>query len=414
MQTKLYLTLCGCSLLLLAAKQTSAQKGMNSLYSSYGIGDLEDKDYSRNFGVGSAGIGRRSGNYLNELNPASYSALPAQRFFFEVSGAGRMMQYSTSTYTQSAGDINFKKIAMGFKAAKPWGVSIGVTPFSNIDYKVLNTKYITGTPTGVRSAIEGSGGLTRAYLSNAVQLGKHFSVGLSGAFLFGNVTTTDSTGSTGASSDVFTENVRSLRNFNLTSGLQYSTRVGNMIMGAGLTYRMQTKLRSSQTFTIKDNSDNTFYEEDVRTSDYIIPAQYGAGLSLTNGRLTAVADYKMSDWAGKNSNDGDYVYTKSQRVAGGLEYSFYKYYLNNRVEGLSLQLGANYQNSYMKVKGQDIRDFGVTAGASLPAGSTLRYYVGLEVGQRGTQNKGLIQENYVNIVFSLSMRDLWFFKRVEY
>ncbi|UYQ93854.1 hypothetical protein MKQ68_01935 [Chitinophaga horti] len=411
MQNKLYLTIY---FLLLASLHASAQKGINSLYSAYGIGDLEERDYSRNFGVGSAGIGRRTGNFLNEQNPASYSALPNQRFFFEVSGAAKMVQYSTTSYTQNAGDINFKKIAMGFKAGRIWGMSFGVTPFSSIDYKVLNTKYITGTPTGVRSAIEGSGGLTRTYFSNAVQLGKHFSVGLSGAFLFGNVTTTDSTGGTGQRADVFTENVRGLHNFNLTSGLQYMGRVGNMQLGAGLTYRLQTKLKSDQTFTIKDNSDNTFFEDDVNTKHYIIPAQYGAGLSLTNGRFTALADYRMSDWTGKNTNLDDYVYTKSHRVAGGLEYSFYKYYLSNRVEGVSIQLGANYQTSYIKVKGQDIRDFGITAGVSLPAGNTLRYYVGLEVGQRGTQNKGLIQENFANIVFSLSMRDLWFFKRVEY
>lgn len=414
MQNKLYLTICGCSLMLLVNLQASAQKGLNSLYSAYGIGDLEERDYSRNFSVGSAGIGRRTGNFLNEQNPASYSALPTQRFFFEVSGAGKMAQYNSSTITQSAGDINFKKIAIGFKAAKTWGVSFGVTPYSNIDYKVLNTKYITGTPTGVRSAIEGSGGLTRAYLSNAVQLGKHFSVGLSGAFLFGNVTTTDSTGGTGQSTDVFTENVRSLNNFQLTSGLQYSGKVGNMVLGAGVTYRLQTKLRSDETFSIKDNNSNTYYEEDVKTGRYTLPAQYGAGLSLTNGRFTALADYRMSDWSGSNANQGDYVYTKSQRVAGGLEYSFYKYYMASRVEGMSLQLGANYQNSYMKIKGQDIRDFGVTAGVSMPAGSTLRYYIGLEVGQRGTQQRSLIRENFVNVVFSLSMRDLWFFKRVEY
>ncbi|MCK7560079.1 hypothetical protein MKQ70_36235 [Chitinophaga sedimenti] len=48
MQNKLYLTICGCSLMLLVNLQASAQKGLNSLYSAYGIGDLEERDYSRN------------------------------------------------------------------------------------------------------------------------------------------------------------------------------------------------------------------------------------------------------------------------------------------------------------------------------------------------------------------------------
>jgi hypothetical protein len=43
----------------------------------------------------------------------------------------------------------------------------------------------------------------------------------------------------------------------------------------------------------------------------------------------------------------------------------------------------------------------------------LRYYLGLEGGQRGTSSSGLITENYLNVVLNLGLKDNWFFKRKE-
>lgn len=403
----------GC-FLLLAAEHVQAQKGVNSLYSAFGIGDLEEKDYSRNFGMGSAGIARASGSFLNELNPASYGRIPMETFLFEVSLAGKAMQYNTSTVSQPAGDINFKRLAMGFKPMKAWGVSIGLMPYSRVDYKLLNTKFIEGTSSGIRNAIEGSGGINRLYFSNAIQLTKNLSLGLSSAFLFGPVTTTDSLGSTGTSDDVYSEQKRFYRNFNFTGGLQYSGVIGQWQLGAGLTYRFKTSLTTEDDFSIHSKDATVLFKEKRSSRDYVLPEQIGAGLSLTNGRITWVADYRQQNWKGANLNNQDYKYVNSQRYAAGVEYSFYKYYFDSRVEGLSLQAGFNYHTGYMQIKGQQINDLGFSLGGSLPSKTGhLRYYLGVEAGQRGTAVKSLVKENYINFVLHLSLRDNWFFKRKE-
>ncbi len=404
----------GCCLLL-AASQAPAQKGVNSLYSSFGIGDLEEKDYSRNFGMGSAGIARPSISYLNELNPASYSRLPMETFFFEASLAGKSLQYNGTNLNQSAGDFNFKRISMGFKASKYWGISVGLMPYSRVDYKLLNTKFVEGTSTGIRNAVEGTGGINRLYLSNAIQLGKHLSLGISSAFLFGPVTTVDSLGSTGTSSDIYTQQKRFLKNFNFTTGLQYNRHIGEWEVGAGLTYRLRTQLSSEENFSIRSAGETVLFQEDRSSRDYTLPEQWGGGLSLTNGKITWVADYRQQNWQGTNDNKQDYRYVNSQRFAGGMEYSFYKYYFNQKVEGLSIQAGLSYHTGYIQVKGQTINDLGVSVGTSLPSRTGhLRYYLGLEGGQRGTSGAGLIRENYLNVVLHLSLRDNWFFKQKEY
>lgn len=402
----------GC--LLLLTLHVQAQKGVNSLYSAFGIGDLEEKDYSRSFGVGSAGIGRGSGNFLNELNPASYSRLPMETFFFEASVAGKTVQYNTSSSYQTAGDIGFKRFALGFKAHKRWGLSLGLMPYSRVDYKLLNTRSIEGTGSSIRNSVEGSGGINRLYFSNAVQLTKNFSIGASAAMLFGPVSTTDSLGGGGSTEDVYSEVNNAYRSFELNTGLQYSGQVGEWQLGAGLTYRLQSQLVNSQDFSLKDADQNVLYTETRKAVDYRLPEQIGAGIHISNGQLAWLMDYRQQNWQGLNENKSDYKYITAQRYAGGMEYTFYRDYFNTRMEGLILQAGVNYSTGYLRVKGEPLTDFGVTAGASLPSRTGhLRYYIGLEGGQRGRAVKGLVKENYLNVVLHLSLRDNWFFKRRE-
>ncbi|WP_119078921.1 hypothetical protein [Chitinophaga alhagiae] len=402
----------GC--LFLLTLQAQAQKGVNSLYSAFGIGDLEEKDYSRSFGVGSAGIARGSDNFLNELNPASYSRLPMETFFFEASVAGKTVQYNTSTSYQTAGDISFKRFALGFKAHKRWGMSLGLMPYSRVDYKLLNTRTIDGTGSSVRNAVEGSGGINRLYFSNAVQLTKNFSLGVSSALLFGPVSTTDSLGGGSSSEDVYSEVNNAYRSFEFNTGLQYHGKVGEWQLGAGVTYRLKSQLVNSQDFSLKAADGTVLYTETRKAVDYTLPEQLGAGIHISNGQLAWLMDYRQQNWQGLNPNRSDYQYITAKRYAGGMEYTFYRDYFNVRMEGLILQAGVNYSTGYLRVKGEPLSDFGVTAGASLPSRTGhLRYYIGLEGGQRGRAVKGLVKENYLNVVLHLSLRDNWFFKRKE-
>ncbi|MGE7776887.1 hypothetical protein ACQKLP_19370 [Chitinophaga sp. NPDC101104] len=388
-----------------------AQKGVNSLYSAFGIGDLDERDYSRNFGVGSAGIARPSGQFLNEQNPASYSALPMQMFYFEASMAGKSVSYQTAGNTQSAGDIGFKRFAIGFKAHERWGISAGLMPYSRIDYKLLNTTPIEGTSENVRNAIDGSGGLNRFYISNSVRITKNFSAGGSSAVIFGPVKTIDSL----ANDEVHTSQDVYYRNLNFTAGLQYQGRIGEWTIGAGATYRFGTTLNGSGTLSIRAADETILYQDKSVAASYKLPEQLGFGLTATSGNITWLADYKRQNWEGLNKSTTNFQYKNSERYAGGLEYTFKRLdFYGREAEGAVIQLGAAFHKNYISVKNQPLEDFSVSAGLSLPSRTGhLRYYLGLEGGQRGVSAKGLVQENYLNVVLHLSLRDNWFYKRKE-
>ncbi|CAL1520083.1 hypothetical protein [Chitinophaga sp. MM2321] len=407
MRIKLYTCLL---LLLLGAASVKAQHGLNSIYSAYGIGDLETRDYSRNYGLGSTGIGRRNSGYLNELNPASYSALPTQNFMFDVSIKAQQVNYSGAGISQNAGDVNFKRLALGFKAAKFWGISAGISPFSTVDYKLLNNQFITGTGNPVTATTTGTGGINRTYISNGFQLNKHLSVGVSTAFLFGPLNTAQTIGS----DSLVTQHNKYTFKPNFTAGAQYVAKVAKgWQLGLGATYRFETKLKLQEKLNIVNQDETSYYTEQLPAGYFTLPAEYGGGLSLTNGTITWVADYRHQLWNTLRNKGSNYYYQDGERYSTGVEYALTRKYYNQTFEGAIMQAGFSYNKSPLVINGAQITDISGTLGLSLPSkNGQLRYYVGLEAGQRGGSNNGLVKENYVNAVFNFSLRDIWFFKRL--
>lgn len=407
---RLYYTsgLCGL-LLLLGGSRVMAQNGINSLYSAYGLGDLEQRDYTRNFGVGSTGVARRSESFLNELNPASYSAIPRQNFMFDVSMRGQFASYKDdNNLNQHAADLTIKRLAIGFKVNSRWGMSLGFTPFSTVDYKLLSTTYLGSTPEVTTT--EGSGGINKAYITNSVRLTKNFSVGVATNFLFGPNTITENIGGDTVSSRL----ERYAFNVNFNTGIQYAGKLGkNWVLGLGATYRFQTPLSYRQKSQVINANQEVLYEDpDLQNQRFTLPTAYSAGISLGNGTVSWLADYRKENWSEKDGQTPNYNFTNSTRYSTGLEYTFHRTYYNQSIEGVVIQGGFSYYNSYLVINNNQIHDISGTAGVSLPShNGALRYYIGIEVGQRGTIASNLIKENYVNAVFHFSLRDIWFVRR---
>ena len=57
-----------------------AQSDVNSIYSRFGIGDLNDQRMSAQTGLGGLSIGLRMPNTINMVNPASYTAIDTLSF----------------------------------------------------------------------------------------------------------------------------------------------------------------------------------------------------------------------------------------------------------------------------------------------------------------------------------------------
>lgn len=106
------------------------------------------------------------------------------------------------------------------------------------------------------------------------------------------------------------------------------------------------------------------------------------------------------------------------KYKNAFKYSIGGYYIpnytsfSNYLKKITYRGGFRYEQTGMVIKNESINDYAFTAGLGLPLGGAFsNLNIGVEYGRRGTAKALLIEENYTNVVMSLSLNDRWFIKR---
>jgi hypothetical protein len=73
--------------------------------------------------------------------------------------------------------------------------------------------------------------------------------------------------------------------------------------------------------------------------------------------------------------------------------------------------GFRSEETGLMFNNQSIKETGISFGVSLPMSGFSNTNIGVEFGKRGSQDNGLIQESYWNLIVGLSLNDIWFIKR---
>ncbi|HVS98617.1 MAG TPA: hypothetical protein VHE54_19125, partial [Puia sp.] len=391
-------------------------------YSQMGIGQIEEGFYNRTSGLGETGIAYRSNRFLITNNPASFSALANQFFTMETAVRGTFISYAgvpVQPASTQSGDITFRKLVMGIKAAKHWGTSIGLVPFSTENYEFNVPYYIQGSNNAVSNHFYSyHGSVNKAYWANSVEFFHHLSLGVDAGYIFGDLNQKDILQSTGngatytsTSNDIF------LQNLYMTYGLQLYGRISKHLdYVIGGVFSQKAALLASPNKAVLNADSITI--QNFQTPDHYmyLPNSYGGGLSVSlNHKYTWVADYRYSDWNGVqklNSYPGqDYAIVSSERGSLGFEVSKMKSLYNSRVELSYFQSGLYYSKSYLAVNGKQLNDMGISLGIGVNSlKSPLAYNIVFQYGVRGTTENNLIRENYMNLSFILNFGAVWYTK----
>ena len=83
----------------------------------------------------------------------------------------------------------------------------------------------------------------------------------------------------------------------------------------------------------------------------------------------------------------------------------------NYLSRIVYRAGIRLENTGLELQNQTIKDFGITFGLGLPMSGLSKINIGVEMGQLGTLDAGLVKENYTNIMLGFSLSDVWFIKR---
>ena len=141
-------------------------------------------------------------------------------------------------------------------------------------------------------------------------------------------------------------------------------------------------------------------------------ALLGVGVSLENkSNWMLTADLRLNTW-------GDEDIGPNVELANGqsIHIGFDKYVnttgFGSYLSKIGYRSGLRYNSSIVRINNEDVSEFGISFGLSLPLRktfSTLNF--GAEVGQRGKDEAGLTRENFFNLQVGVTINDKWFIKR---
>lgn len=392
------------------AFQASAQV-TETPYSRLGYGTLGDNATGIQRHMGGVGYAMQGGRAVNSKNPASYAATDSLTFIWDV-GVDVSQVWSKEGDTKGnafSGGLDY--LSGVFRIAKNVGGSFGFIPYSSVSYS-FNSDLANGS-----ESRSGNGSISELYLGGAWSPVKGLSVGANFSYMFG--TLEHSTAIVGTSTSVFYR-MMEVRDWNVHIGAQYAidiNRKNRVVLSA--TYTPKKTFRGNTIGTFYDAANDTKIDTAFQCNmkgNYDQPNTYGVGVSYNHGtKLFAEVDFTYQDWANAKYTPMTgfepvkVKFDNRWKVSGGLQ--FIPDDRGNYLKRINYRLGAFYNHDYLNVLGNNVRDYGVTCGFGFPAlGSKSLVNLGFEWKHRVSSPTCLIKEDYLNITFSVTFNEMWFWK----
>lgn len=433
--SKVFMLVAAC---IMAVPSVYAQDGAYTgftPYSIFGIGDLNSQGSAYNRGMGGVGIATRNKRYLNYLNPAAVTARDSLSFMADMSIVENNKVMRQGTYGSANNTFNVNNIAISFPIYKSSAVMLGIAPYSSTGYSysyILDDPTIVGNTGNAVYNSAGKGSTYQLFGAAGVTFWKRLSLGVEGMMYFGTIDKQNQfTFAKTAYSGISSGHNIVVRGMGTKFGLQYEQPIGQKsTLGIGATYSLKTDLKGyveeQRLATGTTQNDTIRFIRDTlgrTTSPINIPSELGIGISFNyNDTWRAEFDYTRSDWThsgmdvvnGFNVSAASTFGTRvSESYRAGFEIVPNRNDIRYYYKRCAYRLGAYYQNSYYAVDGNQVKDLGLTLGASLPV---YRYYnavtFAVNLGQRASLAGNMIRERYVTFTVGFNFFDYWFHKQV--
>ena len=441
-----------------ASAQTSSINAY-SPYSMYGPGELMTPGSVQMRSLGGIGIGMRAIGQINPQNPAAASIAPRKSFLFDVGIDGTHFRNSQPKYNAQGEMIskaktvynsaNIHSIALTFPVYRNLGVSLNVSPYSSVGYKVKTTDQNQDNWADIGRVMygyEGEGDITEVKLSVGWAPWRRLSIGVAAKYYWGDITrsykaqVTDQITGIGTFSPTVGRDNYVVSNFKFQFGLQWNILLTETrIFTLGATYDLGGVLNpKKESYVYTDNIINSIQSIPVRdrinSLELRVPHQFGVGLFFRDRAIAWGVDYVYAAWGSNNSsyqentnpNNLEVTYCNTHTIKLGFELtprvSDVRYYLNR----ISYRVGARLGNNYQMFGGQRVNEMAITAGLGFPVKvwGASSVNVGFEYGRRsvpgtaniGAQKIGLVNQNYYKVsigfsLFSADTSDYWFVRQ---
>jgi len=383
-----------------------------SPFTTFGVGEPYGNGLIHNQGMG-IGVSQPQYWSINNQNPALLVYNRYTSFEAGIVGERRTIKGDTISEKSTGGNMNYIVAAFPLKLNK-WTTSVGLMPYTNVDYEFQYTQYANdGEDTPWIVSEKGLGGLTQLYWSNGVRITSDFTVGLKATYLFGSIENSysNSLDKPLALPISISEKSR-YSDFMFGLGLSFSK---DSIAGKdyrfsiGATGTLGTDLNAKTTYLVNTTDIDTL---DVEKGTAFIPANFTVGVSFSKGQKWSVGtEITVQDWSKFTSiNQDDEGLGLSWRAAIGGDFTPDPFAMESYFSRVTYRTGVSMEQYPFLVNGKEVKDIGINFGFSLPAGRS-SLDLAFKVGKRGDRAQNVLEENYFKIFFGITFNDQWFIKR---
>ena len=393
-----------------------AENGLNSPYTRFGFGQLSSMETGTSKGMGGTGIGVRNNNQINLLNPASYAAVDTLTFLLDVGMSVGNTNFSEGQskdrVAMNSGSATFDYLAMQFRIAPRLGMTIGLTPFSNIGYNFSQTitkDYDDESQLTATNRYNGIGGLRQVTAGLGYMPFKGLSIGANISYVYGEIYHYVYNQYSDANITSRTRMYRcDVSTYNTDFGIQYQGVINKNKFTIGATYQPGHSI-DDEAYVIETISAN----DTIGRSTLSMPSTYGAGISYTyDDRLTIAADYSLQRY-------GDVTFFGAKgadrhRASVGMEY-IPEHLTRKLFRRARYRAGLHYATAHYTVDGKrGPTEYGATVGIGLPImnrwnGKSVINISGQYIHVHPSA-PGMITENSLRLNIGISINETWFNK----
>jgi hypothetical protein len=437
----------GISFLFITVCLSNANAQDNSPYSRYGLGDVMNNGNILNRAMGGISAGFGSDRFINQVNPASYSFIgqPLSRIpeygklvSFEVgtefNSRTLVQQTPAGKYTSRNIFFNYMQLGMQLSKKGNWGVNLGVQPLTKESYKIETSRRITNIDS-INTVYEGNGGVYQAFLGTGYRI-KNLSLGFNTGYTFGRKESTTNLRLINDTVSYYESSSNTKTNFGslfLNAGVMYNVPLSTgRSLKIGGYYNMQQKMRASEDIEriVYDvdaspgspigGTDSIFISNDNKGT-VVYPATMGIGFTYEKeDAFLAGIDFTQSSWSKYRYYGRPDLVQNSWMVKSGVQL-IPNIKSSNYWSKVNYRAGFYYGTDYIKAAGSSMPVYAFTFGLGLPTTkptfskdfktiSPTVINLAIEAGARGNKSVNL-RENFIRVALSVSLSDVWFFRR---
>lgn len=421
--------LVGFVVLMVSAKVQG--QAVRSPFTTYGIGDLYSNSLIQNQGMGGVGVAVPHFFHINNQNPALLTFNTVTSFQAGVIGESKTIRGENTKEANKGANLNYLVTAFpimpkGVNSSR-WSSSIGLMPFSTVNYSFSYDDYSINQDGEVMDTIKvvetGSGGLNQFFWSNGVLLSKNLSIGIKAAYIFGPIEKTYSNTLQNGGGLPYEINIKDkvqVKDFLFTLGAAFSDTLnrrygfnfgGTMTLGGNLKASRRGEIQRTQPGATTPLTRDTLFQSRGALE---IPGSLTLGISFfRKDRWIIGTEFNVQNWSTFQSiDDDDEGLSNSWRGAIGGELTP-DLASDKFLKRLSYRAGFSYENYPFVVNGNQVKDFGINFGFSVPTGNSKnsRLDFAFKAGKRGNKKENILEESYFKVYFGITFNDQWFIKR---